>query len=62
MNSLIQSLYMNPLFRSVIYSIPICEEDISQPNGEITGQKFDVLIAFQKLLIELEAFDVRAIS
>ena len=53
---------MNPLFRSVIYSIPICEEDISQPNGEITGQKFDVLIAFQKLLIELEAFDVRAIS
>ena len=62
MNSLIQSLFMNPLFRNAIYSIPLCENDLSNPNGNIKGQKFDVLLALQKLLIELERYQVRAIT
>lgn len=62
MNSLIQSLYMNPLFRNTIYSIPLCGEDISETLNQIKGQKFDMLIALQKLLIELERYKIRAIS
>jgi hypothetical protein len=55
---------MNPLFRQIIYDIPLCEgDDISKPSNFIeAGQMYDILMAVQKLFVNLDKYNVRAIS
>ncbi len=63
MNSALQVLFMNPLFRQIIYDLPLCQgEDINTPSNFVAqGQMYQILIAIQKLFIKLEKYDIRAI-
>jgi ubiquitin C-terminal hydrolase len=64
MNSALQVLYMNPLFRQILYDLPLCEnDDIKSPSSFIPqSQMYEILMALQKLFIKLEKYDIRAIS
>jgi ubiquitin carboxyl-terminal hydrolase 40 len=64
MNSALQVLFMNPLFRQIIYDLPLCEgEDITKPSQFIESpEMYRILIAFQKLFIQLEKYKIRAVT
>lgn len=64
MNSALQVLFMNPLFRQIIYDLPLCENDNVKSSSSFIpqGQMYEILIALQKLFIKLEKYDIRALS
>ncbi|KRW99447.1 hypothetical protein PPERSA_07932 [Pseudocohnilembus persalinus] len=63
LNSLIQSCFMIPEFRKAMYDIPLCKDIIDERTDFIKNEKkFRCLIAFQKILAEMESLDVRAVS
>lgn len=64
MNSALQILYMNPIFRQTIYDLPLCEEnDINTPSNFLEkNQKYEILLAIQKLFIRLQYGNIHSIS
>lgn len=64
MNSSLQILYMNPILRQIIYDLPLCEsDDITKPSNFIElNQKYEILMAIQKLFCELQYLNTQAIS
>lgn len=64
MNSSLQVLYMNPVLRQAIYDLPLCIEDnISKPSNFLEkNQKYDILIAIQKLFSKLQFLNIQSIS
>lgn len=55
MNSVLQVLYMNPIFRKVIFSIPLYKESLEAPDHSIieSGQKHRIMSALQRLFAQL---------
>jgi hypothetical protein len=62
MNSALQVLYMNPLLRQIILDLPLCEGHIDIPSDFVEGgsQKYQILLAIQKLFAHLFKLDIRA--
>ena len=62
MNSLFQALYMNPIFRSAIYSLPLCDGSIVKPTDFVKGNKRKILLEIQRLFVMLQSTDRKACS
>ena len=65
MNSSLQVLFMNPTLRQLIYDIPLCvNDDINQQNFDFISneRQFKILLNLQKLFIDLNLLNVRAIE
>jgi ubiquitin C-terminal hydrolase len=66
MNSALQVIFMNPLFRQFIYNIHLFNtENYLDPENKsalFPGQKHEILFALQKLFIQFQKYDVRAIE
>jgi len=55
---------MNPILRQIIYDLPLCDsDDIKTPSNFIEkNQKYDILIAIQKLFCQLQYLNIHSIS
>ena len=64
MNSSLQVLYMNPILRQTIYDLPLCtDDDIAKPSDLLDkNQKYEILIAIQKLFCQLQYLNIHSIS
>ena len=63
LNSSLQMMYMTPLFRKMIFSLPLCESSLSSPSSFIpVGQKYNVLLSLQKLFAEMNDVDIIAMK
>ena len=61
LNSLFQALYMNHLFRSAFYSLPLCDENTNEKRQFGKNKRAsNLLFEIQRLLVMLQAADTRA--
>ncbi len=64
MNSSLQILFMNPILRQIIYDLPLCSQDDIHIASDFIeqNQKYDILIAVQKLFCKLQFLNINSIS
>jgi len=61
MNSALQILYMTPKFRNLINSLILCDKILGNPTLFIPqGQKYNIILALQKLFSELNLMNLKA--
>ena len=63
LNSSLQVLYNTPLFKKLIYDLPLCLNDLSEINNDFIkmGNKYLILINIQKLFIKLNFYNVKSL-
>lgn len=62
MNAALQALYMNPIFRQIIYDLPLAEDDNIAIPSNFVKEGYGVLLAVQKLFIKLQKLNIRSIT
>ena len=63
LNSVIQSMFMTPELRKAVFDLPLCEGNLETPSNWVPfGQKREILLALQKLFVEMQTLDVSALS
>ena len=66
LNSSLQIMFMTPMFRKFVFSLPLCNENITIPSDFISaisqGQKYEILLSLQTLFAEMNNVDVKALS
>ena len=62
MNSLFQTMFMNPPFRQAIFDLPLCDGDINTASDFLRGGKRRMLLEIQKLFVFLQEANSRAWS
>lgn len=63
MNSSLQILFMTQEFRNILYSLPLCQENLSTPSSFIPqNQKYNILLSLQTLFAELNNLNVNAVK
>ena len=62
MNTRMQDLFMNPAFRTAIYSLPLSEGTLENATTYVKGGKRKMLLEIQRLFVMLQSANRRSYS